>query len=274
MKTSNIPKKIIDRILNSKNIITSEVLAKNYKLKPLTASNYLSRLKRDGIITRIGRGEYINSQKSKLILDISPKVRKIHEIIEEQSPFLEFIIWSIFNLKEFYHNVPTKNYLFIESKEMFELMSIKEILFEHDLESIINPKPKDFEEVLYRIEIPIILFKRKNSYGVIKINGIQTPILERCILDLYYYITRKKLNYPIEEVNNILINAINTGAFNFSFADRYVKLRNIEFDFLLIFSKLHQKYPNLIPIRYLRRNLKLNENLKLFFGEDCSKGIF
>jgi len=36
------------------------------------------------------------------------------------------------------------------------------------------------------IEIPIILFKRKNSYGVIKINGIQTPILERCILDLYF----------------------------------------------------------------------------------------
>jgi len=274
LKTSYIPKKIIDKILNSKNVITSEVLAKKYNLKSLTASNYLSRLERDGLITRIGRGEYINSQKSKLKLDISSEVKKIHEIIKKQSPFLEFILWSVFNLKEFYHNVPTKNYIFIESKEMFELMSIKEILFEHDLESIINPKPKDFEEVIYRIEIPIILFKRKNSYGVIKINGIYTPILERCILDLYYYITRKKLNYPIEEVNNILIDAINTGAFNFSFADRYVKLRNMEFDFLLIFSKLHQKYPNLIPIKYLRKVLKLNENLKLFFGEKWSNGIF
>ena len=124
---------------------------------------------------------------------------------------------------------------------MFELTTIKELLFDQDIESIINPEIKDFENIIYRKEVPVILFKRKSSYGIIKIDDINTPIFERCIIDLYYYMTRKHLNYPYEEFKENLINLIKAGKFNFSFVLRYAKIRNIELEFLLIFSVYFNK---------------------------------
>ena len=150
MQNSSIPEKIINSIIKSNQFITSDKLIREFDIKKTTASNYLSRLEREGRITRIGRDGYINSQKTKLKLDIDPDIKKIHNIIKDSSPYLDFIIWSIFNLKNFFHNIPIKNYIFIEAKELFELKSIKDRLFEHNFESLINPKLIDFEDILYR----------------------------------------------------------------------------------------------------------------------------
>ncbi len=274
MPNSNIPEKIKNSIINSNKFITSDKLARKFNLKKRSASNYLSRLEREGIITRIGRGGYINSQKTKLKLEMDPEVKRIHNIIKENSPFLDFVIWSIFNLKNFFHNIPFKNYIFIEVKELFELKPIKERLFELNYESIINPKLKDFEEILYRRDIPVLLFKRKNQYGIIRIREIETPISERCVLDLYYYITRRDLNYPTEELKNIMINMIQTGEFNFSFAMRYARIRNIEFEVLLIFLKLQERLPNYIPSNYLSKIKKIKKNLNQFLGKGWVNDVF
>jgi len=272
--STKISEKIKNNILSSESIITIKVLVNRFDIKRNTATNYLSRLEREGLITRIGRGEYLSLQKSKLKPEIDPRIEEIYNSIKENSPFLEFIIWSIFNFKEFFHNIPIKNYIFIEAAEMFELKSIKERLFENNIESIINPKSKDFEELFFRNEIPILLLKRKNLYGTIKINEVNTAISERCILDLYYYITREHLNYPIEELKGILIKMIQTGEFNFSFSMRYAKIRNIEFDLLLILSKLHEKLPNYIPKKYIEKILKLQENMNQIFGTGWANGLF
>ncbi|MHA1252343.1 MAG: DUF6577 family protein, partial [Candidatus Helarchaeota archaeon] len=134
--SNTIPEKIKEGILNSVNIITINNLTNKFNIKRITATNYLSRLERDGFITRIGKGLYLPLQKSKLKPEIDPKIKEINNIIKENSPYLEFIIWSIFNLKKFFHNIPIKNYIFIEAAEMFELKSIKERLFENNIESI------------------------------------------------------------------------------------------------------------------------------------------
>jgi len=274
MLKSNIPEKIKDSILNSKNFITNEDIIKKFNVKRITATNYLSRLEKEGLITRIVRGGYLSIQKSKLKPEMDPKIIEIQELIRNTSPFMEFIIWSIFNIKKFFHNIPFRNHIFIEAKQMFELKTIKEILFEHDIESIINPKLKDFEELPYKKEIPVLLFKRKNIYGIIKVNDISTSISERCVLDLYYYITRTHFNYPIEELKNILINMIQTGEFNFSFAMRYAKIRNFEFELLLIISRLHQELPNYIPKKYIERIRILKRNLNQFLGKGWTDGFF
>jgi len=274
MQNSSISEKIRNSIINSDQFITSDELAREFNIKKTTASNYLSRLEREGRITRIGRDGYINSQKTKLKLEIDPEIKKIHDIIKGSSPYLDFIIWSIFNLKNFFHNIPVKNYIFIEAKELYELKSIKERLFEHNFESLINPKLKDFEDILYRIDIPIFLFKRKNSYGITKIKAIKTAISERCVLDLYFYITRRHLNIPSEELIDIMINMIQTGDFNFSFAMRYAGMRNIEFEILLIFLKLKGNLPNYIPSKYLYKIEKLKKNLNQFLGKGWAHGVF
>ncbi|MHA1758681.1 MAG: DUF6577 family protein, partial [Promethearchaeota archaeon] len=92
-----IPEKIKEDILNSVKIITINNLINKFNIKRITATNYLSRLEKDGLITRIGRGIYLPLQKSKLKPEIDPKIEEINNIIKENSPYLEFIIWSIFN---------------------------------------------------------------------------------------------------------------------------------------------------------------------------------
>ncbi len=271
--SNTIPEKIKEGILNSVNIITINNLTNKFNIKRITATNYLSRLERDGFITRIGKGLYLPLQKSKLKPEIDPKIKEINNIIKENSPYLEFIIWSIFNLKKFFHNIPIKNYIFIEAAEMFELKSIKERLFENNIESIINPESKDFEEIPYRKEVPIFLFKRKNLYGILQINEVKTVISERCILDLYYYITRKHLNYPLEELKSILIKMIQTGEFNFSFSMRYAKIRNIDLDLLFILSKLYEDLANFIPKKYIEKISKLRKNMNQIFGKGWANGL-
>ncbi len=274
MQNSSIPEKIKNSIIKSNQFITSEDLSREFNIKKTTASNYLSRLEIEGKITRIGRDGYINSQKTKLNLEIDPEIKKIHNIIKDSSPYLDFIIWSIFNLKNFFHNIPVKNFIFIEAKELFELNSIRDRLFEHHFESIINPKLTDFEELSYRREVPIFLLKRKNQYGIVKIEEIETAISERCVLDLYYNITRRDLNYPSEELKDIMINMIQTGEFNFSFAMRYARMRNIEFEILLIFLKLKEKLPNYIPSKFLKKINKLKKSLNQFLGKGWTNGVF
>ena len=274
MSNSKIPDKIKKGILNSDNFITINDLNKKFDIKRITASNYLSRLEKEGLITRIGRGEYLTTQKSKLKPEIDPQIVEIHNLIKKNSPFLEFIIWSIFNFKDFFQNIPVKNYIFIEAEELFELNAIKERLFENNIESIIVPNSKDFEEVSFRKEIPIFLFKRKSLYGTIKMNDLITAISERCILDMYYYITKKLLNYPIEELKAILIKMIQTGEFNFSFAMRYARIRNIEFEVFLIISKLRDQLPNYIPKKFGENISKIKSNLNQFFGKGWADGFF
>ncbi|MHA1376063.1 MAG: DUF6577 family protein [Promethearchaeota archaeon] len=274
MQNSSIPEKIINSIIKSNQFITSDKLIREFDIKKTTASNYLSRLEREGRITRIGRDGYINSQKTKLKLDIDPDIKKIHNIIKDSSPYLDFIIWSIFNLKNFFHNIPIKNYIFIEAKELFELKSIKDRLFEHNFESLINPKLIDFEDVPYRKDMPIFLFKRKNQYGIVKIEEIETAISERCVLDLYYHITRRHLNFPGEELKDIMTNMIQTGEFNFSFAMRYARMRNMEFEILLIFLKLKESLPKYIPSKYLSRFEKVKKNLNQILGKGWANGVF
>jgi len=274
MQNSSIPEKIKNSIINSNQFITSDELTREFNIKKTTALNYLSRLEREGRIIRIGRDGYINSQKTKLKIEIDPEIKKIHNIIKDSSPYLDFTIWSIFNLKNFFHNIPIKNNIFIEAKELFELKSIKDRLFEHNFESLINPKLIDFEDVRYRRDIPIFLFKRKNRYGIVKIKEIETAISEKCVLDLYFYITRRHLNFPSEELKDIMINMIQTGEFNFSFAMRYARIRNIEFEILLIFLKLKERLPNYIPSKYLNKINKLKKNLNHFLGRGWAHGVF
>lgn len=268
MSELRIPNGMKEYILNSNYLIDLDNISNQFNIPYSQLRNYLNTLEFKGLITKVGRDQYLSFQNSKLKPNIGHTIKNINIIIKEISPFLEFIIWSTNNLKEFFHNIPFKIYVFIEAREMYELKSIKEILFGNNFESIIEPKIKDFEDLSFRKETPIFLFRRKKLYGIIELDNIQTIISERCILDLYYYATRMNLNYPLEELKIILTNMIQTREFNFGFLMRYAKIRNIDTEFLIILSKLHEELPNLIPMKYVKRVLKLKNNLEQFFGKE------
>jgi len=178
-----------------------------------------------------------------------------------------YVIWSFFNLKNFFENIPVKNYIFIEAEDKFMIDSIRATLIENNIESIQNPNENDIKDFIFRKEVPIILFKRRSTIGTIRINDIITPIIERTIVDLYFLITRIKLPFPIEELGKILEKSIKTGVFNFTFVDKYIRWRNLEYDFLMTFSILEQKYPNIVPNRYRKKFDAINSNVKSLLGE-------
>ncbi|MHA1381784.1 MAG: DUF6577 family protein [Candidatus Helarchaeota archaeon] len=269
MKENKILEELKSYLNKINSVITAKELAQQFNLKPNIVSNYLRRLETNGFITKKGKGVYVSYLNTILRPAIDNEVRKINGIIKDISPYMEFVIWSIHNFKNFYFNIPGKNYIFIEAKENYELNSIRAVLIEQNIESVLlKPQKIDFNEFFFRNEVPVILIKKKSKNGTIKIDSLLTPIIERMIIDLYFYITKKELPYPIKELGKILQKSIETGVFNFTFIDNYLRLRGgLEFDFLMIFSNLSEKYPYLIPEKYKRRLDSIKRNVNSFIGD-------
>ncbi len=262
-----IPEKLRFWLGNTTALITPEKVATELGCSLVSASNYLSRLENEGVLKRIARGEYVTRQEPPIRPELSEEIIDIHRCIAQTLPHLKFIIWSPSSFKQLFHDIPVKNYIFIEAKEREELMAIKEQLHECDKEVILEPKSKDFANLSYNKKFPIILLRRKSTYGNTTINGIETTILERCIIDIYHSMTREESLFAVEEFRQILENAIKAGNFNFSFANRYARMRNLDFEFDLIFSAFSHEYPNLVSIRPTTRIKKLNQVLTALFGE-------
>jgi len=254
-------------IYNFDSIITARVIAEQFEVDQVRSAKYLREMEKLGYITKKGKGEYINYLQSTNKPEVDVEIEKINRVLRDNSPYMNFIIWSLVNLKNFYFNIPINNYIFIEVKERYELEAIRAKLFEQNIESVVNPKEMDFKDFMYRNTVPVILLRRGARGGIIKIGDINTITVERTIIDLYFYITKRSLPFPIEELGHILIKSIETGEFNFTFIDNYVRWRNLELDFLIIFSKLERRFPNLIPDRYKKRFNSMNENVKSFIGE-------
>jgi len=262
-----VPEKIRSWLVNIKGVITPDRLATEFSISLVSARNYLSRLEQEGILRRIARGEYVKLQESSAKPEFLDEIVKIHEYIKEKLPYLSFVIWSISSFKQFLHDIPVKHFIFIEVKERDYLMAIKERLHECDKEAVIEPRSKEFAEFSYKNEFPVILLRRSSRYGCQVIDGIETAILERCIIDIYYHMTRDDLPFAVEGFKDILESAIKAGVMNFSFASRYCRMRNLDFEFDLIFSVLAKMYPELVSIKPKHRIEKFNDVMTSLFGE-------
>ncbi|HMF34801.1 MAG TPA: DUF6577 family protein [Candidatus Lokiarchaeia archaeon] len=262
-----IPGEIRIWIENVQGIITPERVASEFGSSLVSASNYLSRLEQEGLLKRIARGEYIVNKNLQVNPQLSEELIAVHQCIKEKAPHLSFVIWSMDSFKQLFHDIPLKSFIFIEVKEKSELAAIKEFLFDCDKEAIIEPRAKQYADILFKKDFPVILLKRSAIYGCTVIEGIKTAILEKCIIDIYYYMTRDDLPFPMEEFKAILENAIKAGNFNFSFASRYARMRNLDFEFDLIFTVMAAVEPGLVSKRPTRRIKKFAQVMVALFGD-------
>jgi hypothetical protein len=267
MSATWVPEKVRAWLSSVKGVITPESIVTKFGSSIISASNYLSRLTREGVLKRIAQGEYVLLQEISVKPELLEEIVEIHHYIKDVSPHLPFVIWSISSFKRFIHDVPVKHLIFIEVKDREDLKVIKERLYEHEKESIIEPTSKEFAEFPYKKEFPVILLRRNSKYGCQVIDGIETAILERCIIDIYYHMTRDDLPFAVEEFKHILESAIKAGAVNFSFASRYARMRNLDFEFDMMFAAFGKAYPDLVSVKPTRRIHKFNELMVAFFGE-------
>lgn len=262
-----VPELVRGWVASAGGVITPARLAAACGSSTVSARNYLSRLARDGVVTRIARGEYIVLEAMELKPVFHDDIIKMHEHVKAVAPHLSFITWSLSWFPNLFHDVPVKQFIFIEVEDREDLAAMRERLFECDLESVIEPASKDFAAFPYKKVYPIILLKRRTRYGCQVVDGIDTAILERCIIDTYYHITRHDMPFPLESFKHVLENAIAAAAINFSFTSRYARMRNVDFEFDMILSALRPGQLERVANAPLTRIKAFNNVMTALFGQ-------
>ena len=88
--SSKVPKKVQNYIINSK-FVTVKDIKKRFDFTDTTAHNYLSRLNKDGVITRVGYGRYRIGAYRPVLLTMTPQVEQIVSIIKKKMPYVDLM---------------------------------------------------------------------------------------------------------------------------------------------------------------------------------------
>lgn len=240
---SNIPQKVLDYI-EKKESVTTEELTERFGFKRITAYNYLSRLRKEGFLTRVGHGRYRLGNYERISLDTSPRVKQITNLIKERMPFIEFTIWSTEDLATSSHYAMGKNVVFIEANKRVS-QKIKDVILENNIRSLVEPSKKRMSDIFYLLEEPVVIFQRKDSYATFTQNNIRFPQPEKMIIDLYFYITRLDFPYPPDEYGRVLYYILKNKNLNFDRLKRYASRRGLNEEFSNLLSRMKDKYPEL-----------------------------
>ncbi len=78
------------------------------------ALNTLSRLKKNGLARRIGRGLYAEGVASNKTLDITPALRRVARILSAQFPAVDPVVFSTAQVATLMHNMSLKEIIVVE----------------------------------------------------------------------------------------------------------------------------------------------------------------
>jgi len=111
---------------------------------------------------------------------------------------------------------------------------------------ILLPKPAEMSNVISLIDEPLFLIGRSEKYGAAIIDGYRVPYPERALVDLYYLLTRRSFPFAADEFGRIIYNMLEQSSrFNYQRCLRYASRRRLRDEFLTIFFRLKQEYPEL-----------------------------
>ncbi len=240
---SDVPEKVLDYVRDKK-FITVNSLIERFDFKRATAYNYLSRLKKKGIVSRVGYGRYKIGEYKPISPAMVPRVNRIVDTIREKMPFAEFTAWSTENLASFSHYAIGKDVIFIDADRRVS-GKIREILLENNIRSLLEPSRGELSEVFTLLEEPLVIFQRKEAYATAMQNRVRIPLPERMIVDLYFYITRLGFPYPPDEFGRILYNILKTETMNIDMLRKYASRRGLREEISGLLSRMKDRYPEL-----------------------------
>ncbi|MEE8167705.1 MAG: DUF6577 family protein [Candidatus Hydrothermarchaeales archaeon] len=238
-----VPQMVLDYV-EGKNFVTVEDLLERFGFKRVTAYNYLSRLKKKGIVSRVGYGRYRVGTYKPTPSSMVTRVKRIVDIVREKMPFIEFSIWSIGNLAEFSHYAIGKDVAFIEADKRTS-RKIRDVLLEKNIHSLVEPSRGELGDIFSLLEEPLIIFQRREAYATIKKDRVRIPLLERMMVDLYFYITRLGFPYPPDEYGRMFYNILKARTLNFDMLRKYASRRSVREEMTSLLSRMREKYPEL-----------------------------
>jgi hypothetical protein len=237
----SVPDKIVE-YLREKRLVTISDVVQEFNVSEVTAMNYLSRLKNLGMANRIGYGKYEYGKPNDSSLIITPKVQKLIELVEKFGE-KNILVWSINMLSNYSHYAIGNDLIFIETNSAYK-KSIRDLLLQTNYNIVLDPLRRDFTNYTLNNRDTVFILSRKEKYGINKNEPI-IPTAERIWVDLYYYKTRKDLNFSSFELGVILANMMESNILNYDRLLYYSKRRKIRDELIIILYELIKRTSNL-----------------------------
>jgi len=238
---ASIPEKLLKYVSNRETVSVAD-LSRDLNVSRATARNYLSRLARQGVVKRIGRGLYQKGQGATTSIKPTPEISRLAKALRERFPIAEFVVWSMSMLADYAHYALGRDLIFVESSPLLSA-SIRDFLLERGYRAVLDPEKRDFREYAFYDEKLAFILERREKYGL----DIFVPTPERLWVDIYYFITRKELSFSPGELGLIFSNMLRRDGVNFNRLLRYAQRRKLRNEMIIFLYELRRSSRWLIP---------------------------
>ena len=238
-----VPESFLSYVLE-KEFVTVEGASQDLDLKEVTVRNYLSRMKRDGLIERVGRGRYVMMERDRVPPHIPDGLKSVLDLIEDSYPDLGPVVWSVSMISDYMHNVPGGDLYSIDISRDIAIQ-LKTFLGDRGVLVFMDPDPISIEDYSWSNLEPIFLFRRGEQFASIPMNGHRIAMVDRIWVDIYYLCTRKSLPFPLIELGVVLRNLITSGSISIDRLLKYSSRRGLRAEMMLILYELGKVDPNL-----------------------------
>ncbi len=243
----NIPQSF-SRYVLEREYVTVDELVSELELKEITVRNYLSRMKREGLLRRVGKGRYVVDRGVGSAPEVPEALERVLVTICEAFPQLSPVAWSSSMLSEYTHNVPGRD-LFVIDVPRKAVDRLADYLASRDVLVFKDPGPDSLDSFAWSNLGVVFLFGRGETIASAPLDGFRVAMVERVWIDLYFLVTRKNLAFPLEELGVVLRNAYHSGVVSVDRMLMYSSRRGLRSEVLLILFDLGRADPDIPTLR-------------------------
>lgn len=190
-----------------------------------TINTYLSKLKKEGVISAPSRGFYELDSTPSFQPKISNELKRIYNKVKREFPYIAFCVWDSVWLNDLMRHQPFKNYIVIEvekdaSESVFSFFSetIKNVF--------LNPDEETFDRYIHRLDSAVIVKNLVSEAPLMEEQKVDIPALEKLLVDML--IDTDLFSAQQNEKEFIMRSAMNKFSINELKMRRYALRRNRE----------------------------------------------
>ena len=207
------------------------------QLPDSTISWKIHLLKESGELVHISRGLYSFKNKDSFHPPISSQLKKLHNRIKKELPYLNFCVWDTRWLNGFMVHQINRFYIIIETeKEGVESVFYR--LSEDHKNVFLNPDKQTIERYANHSTDSIIVKPLISEAPTISVNDIETISIEKLLIDCL--VDKDLLAAQQDELEYIYQTAFEKYNININKAKRYARRRDHLEEFELMLKKNHQ----------------------------------
>ncbi len=182
----------------------------------------INQLKAKGVLTHVSRGTYSFSKKPPFIPELSPNLRRIHNKVKKDLPFINFCIWDSRWFNEFMVHQMFKYHMVVEvEKEAIE--SVFNVVSGFNKNVFLKPDAEIFRRYIINHQEVIIIKPLISESPLQVIDKIKLPCLEKLLIDCL--IDTELFAAQQDELDNVYTSVFNKYLLNINKIRRYARRR-------------------------------------------------